>query len=84
VVARFERIDHRVMRLAVVLGGVLVDRAIAATDVAACETESRLDPRVSETQALFASGGCIRGMIGRRSKVLAGFPVGHRTSLRIA
>src|SRR5437879_661605 len=72
------------MRRLIVLGRVLVVRAVATANVAARKTESRLHPRVSETQALFASGGRIREMIGCRAKVLAGFLVGHRATLSVA
>jgi hypothetical protein len=72
------------VRRLIVLGRVLVVRAIATAYVAACEAEAGLDPRVSETQALFASGRRIREMIGCRAKVFAGFLVGHRATLSVA
>ena len=68
----------------VVLRSVLVGGAVAAADVAAGKAESCLHPRVSETQALFTSGGRIREMIGCRAKVFAGFLVGHRATLSVA
>src|SRR2546421_10482182 len=71
------------MRRLVVLRSVLVGGAIAAAHVAACQAESRLHPRGSDTQAVFTAGGCVRGMIGRCTKVFADFLVGHRASLWI-
>src|SRR2546421_12674441 len=71
------------MRRLIVLGRVLVGGAVATANVAARKAESRLHPRVSKTQAVFTSGGCVRDMIGRRTKVFAGFLVGHGASLWI-
>jgi len=72
------------MRVLVVLGRMPIGGAVATADVAAGKAEAGLDPRVSETQALFTSGGRIRDVIGRRAKVFAGFLVGHRATLSAA
>jgi len=71
------------MRRLIVLARVLVGGAVATANVAARKAESRLDPGVSETQAVFASNGCVRDMICRRTKVFAGFLIGHCRSLWI-
>ena len=50
-----ERADDRVKGRAVVLGGVLVSRLVAAADVAAGKAQPQVDPAVAAAQALFAA-----------------------------
>ena len=45
------------MRCVKVLGGMLVFGGIAATDMAALQTEPKMDPGISCFQALFATMG---------------------------
>ena len=59
------------------LGGVLVFRGITTTHVAAGQTKSKVDPGVSDLQAVFAAFGARRDL-SDLIDVLAGF--GHSSS----
>jgi hypothetical protein len=72
VFARLERFDDGVLGRVEMFGGVTVGRAIAASDVAAHETEAKVDPLSADLQAIFAT-------LRRRSDILYFFDVfaGH-------
>ena len=70
------------MRPAIVLGGVLVLRRIAAADIAALEAEAKMHPGVADRQAFFASIRRVRLALKLlRSDGAEVGAVGHASSL---
>jgi hypothetical protein len=71
-----------------VLGGVLVFLGIAATDMSADQTETQMDPSVSDPQALLAAvrrpWGNVADLIQMRTRDThrVSFPTGDRSSCR--
>jgi hypothetical protein len=60
---------------------MLVLGAVAAAHLAARQAESRLDPRVSETQTLLTSCGRVWLAISRRIEVFAEILFAHRRTV---
>jgi hypothetical protein len=63
VLARFERLDDRMMRREEVLRRVLVLRRVAAADVATVQAPPQVDPAVAELEAFLAA-------VRRRGRVI--------------